>query len=114
MNQNEIKKYEGNYSDSGFWGKLAKFALKIGEPVVYDALLLFYLLKSPSCPVQQKALILGALGYLILPADLVPDVIPLLGFTDDAAAIATVIKVVKNNITPEIENQAREKLSEWF
>ena len=114
MNQNEIKKYEGNYSDSGFWGKLAKFALKIGEPVVYDALLLFYLLKSPSCPVQQKALILGALGYLILPADLVPDVIPLLGFTDDAAAIATVIKVVKNNITPEIENQARKKLSEWF
>ena len=114
MKQDEIKKYEGNYSDSGFWEKLAKFALKIGEPVVYDALLLFYLLKSPSCPVQQKALILGALGYLILPVDLVPDAIPLLGFTDDAGALAVVIKVVKNNITPEIENQAREKLSEWF
>ena len=114
MKQDEIKKYEGNYSDSGFWGKLAKFALKIGEPVVYNALLLFYLLKSPSCPVRQKALILGALGYLILPVDLVPDAIPLLGFTDDSGALATVIKVVKNNITPEIENQAREKLSEWF
>ena len=114
MKQDEIKKYEGNYSDSGFWGKLAKFALKIGEPVVYNALLLYYLLKSPYCPIQQKALILGALGYLILPLDLVPDVTPLLGFTDDAAALAAVIKVVKNNITPEIENQAREKLAEWF
>lgn len=113
MKQDEIKKYEGNYSDSDFWGKLSKFALKIGEPVVYNALLLFYLLKSPSCLVQQKGLILGALGYLILPVDLMPDFI-LLGFTDDAAALAAVIKVVKNNITPEIENQARKKLSEWF
>lgn len=113
MKQDEIKKYEGNYSDSGFWGKLAKFALKIGEPVVYNALLLFYLLKSPNCPVQQKALILGALGYLILPADLIPDFLPG-GFTDDAAAITKVIEVVINNITPEIENQAREKLAEWF
>ena len=49
-----------------------------------------------------------------MPIDLIPDVIPGLGFTDDAAALVTVIKVVKNNITPEIENQAREKLSEWF
>lgn len=114
MKQDEIKKYEGNYSDSGFWGKLAKFALKIGEPVVYNALLLFYLLKSPNCPVQQKTLILGALGYLILPVDLIPDAIPALGFTDDAATLVTIIKVVKNNITPEIENQAREKLAEWF
>ncbi|MBO7315922.1 MAG: DUF1232 domain-containing protein [Paludibacteraceae bacterium] len=114
MKQNEIKKYEGNYSDSGFWGKLAKFALKIGEPVVYNALLLFYLLKSPNCPVQQKTLILGALGYLIFPVDLIPDAILLLGFTDDAGALATVIKVVKNNITPEVENQAKEKLAEWF
>ena len=48
-----------------------------------------------------------------MPVDLIPDFI-LLGFTDDAAALAAVIKVVKNNITPEIENQAREKLSEWF
>ena len=113
MKQDEIKKYEGNYSDSGFWGKLAKFALKIGEPVVYNALLLFYLLKSQNCPVQQKALILGALGYLILPADLIPDFLPG-GFTDDVAAITKVIEVVINNITPEIENQAREKLAEWF
>lgn len=114
MNQNEIKKYERNYSDSGFWKKMAKFALKIGKPVVYDALLLYYLLKSPACPIQQKTLILGALGYLILPVDLIPDAIPVLGFTDDASALVAVIKVVKNNITPEIENQAREKLAEWF
>lgn len=49
-----------------------------------------------------------------MPIDLIPDVIPGLGFTDDAATLVTIIKVVKNNITPEIENQAREKLAEWF
>lgn len=114
MKQDEIKKYVMDYSGSDFWEKLAKFALKIGKPVVYNALLLYYLLKSPDCTIEQKTLILGALGYLILPIDLIPDVIPGLGFTDDAAALVTVIKVVKNNITPEIENQAREKLSEWF
>lgn len=57
---------------------------------------------------------MGALGYLILPIDLIPDVVPVLGLTDDAAAITLAYDTVKASITPEIERKAKEKLAQWF
>ena len=57
---------------------------------------------------------LGALGYFILPLDIIPDVILGLGFTDDLAALAWALFTLKKYITPEIERKARERLREWF
>ena len=113
-NVDELKEYETYYSDKSFWEKVGSVFAKAGENVVRPALLMYYVLKSGCVTARDKAIIIGALGYFILPVDLIPDIIPVLGFTDDASAIAIAYKAVKNNITPEIKQQAEEKLSEWF
>ena len=54
------------------------------------------------------------MGYFILPTDLILDIIPLAGYTDDMAAIMWAIHTVAKNITPEIKAKAKAKLGEWF
>ena len=65
-----IEKYQGNYSESGFWNKVKKVALKAGAKVIYVALILYYELADPNVSPKEKAIIIGALGYFILPLDL--------------------------------------------
>ncbi len=112
--EDNYSKFSKNYSDNQFWGKLKDAAAKAGARVVYCALVLYYVLKSPGTPTADRAKIIGALGYLILPLDLVPDWIPVVGFPDDLAALLWGVYSVSRNITPEIKEQARVKLSEWF
>ena len=106
--------YEKYYSEEGLMDKLKKFAKKAGIKTVYAALLLYYVLLSKDVPVKEKGLIIGALGYLILPVDLIPDFIPVAGFTDDLAALAYAIHAVRSYVSPEIEVQAKAKLKDWF
>lgn len=110
----DIVKYQGSYSENKFWKKLAKAAKWAGEKLVYAALILFYVLKSGTTSKADRAKILGALGYFILPMDLIPDWIPIAGYTDDLAALTWAVYAVAKNITPEVRRSAREKLSEWF
>ena len=74
-----IEQYRGNYSESGFWAKVKKVAKKAGVKVIYVALILYYELADPNVSPKEKAIIIGALGYFILPIDLIPDAIPVLG-----------------------------------
>lgn len=113
-NNHEIEKYEKHYSEKGLMNKLSRFAKTAGLKVAYAALLLYYVLRSNQVPPKQKALILGALGYLILPVDLIPDAIPALGFTDDFTALFYAIYNVRRWITDDIKQQAKTKLGEWF
>ena len=106
--------YRKEYSDNLFWEKLRKIATKAGIKLVYAALLLYYVLKSAGTPHKDRLKILGALGYLILPTDLIPDVIPMAGYADDLAALTWAIYSVAKNITPEVKIQAQEKLGQWF
>lgn len=107
----ETANYQKEYSDSKFWTKVKALAKKVSGEIVYNALLLYYVLKSPDVPYQQKLIVIGALGYLILPLDLIPDFIPVTGYADDLAALTAAITAVKANITPEIEAQAQDKLN---
>ena len=77
-------------------------------------LLLHYVLKSPNVSIEDKAKIYGALGYFILPIDLIPDYIPIVGYSDDVAALAYALHAVWKNVTPEIKQQAQQKLRSWF
>ncbi|MGM9748166.1 MAG: YkvA family protein [Candidatus Cryptobacteroides sp.] len=54
------------------------------------------------------------MGYFILPTDLIPDLIPVLGFTDDVAALTLAYKAIQASVTPEIDAKAKEKIAEWF
>ena len=114
MDEHEIQKYEKHYDDNAFWAKLQKFARKAGIKVSYAALLLYYVLKSPTTSTKDRAKIIGALGYFILPIDLIPDFIPVAGYTDDLAALVWGIYCVIKSITPDVKAQAAAKLHEWF
>lgn len=110
----EITSYGSNYSEPRLWRKIAQNFANIGKKTTWYVLILYYTLKSDEVSVKDKSIILGALGYLILPVDIIPDAIPLLGFTDDASAINMAYCAIKRNVTPEIENKASKKLSQWF
>lgn len=109
----EVEKYGTYYSDSKLWKKVERIAKKVGATVIRPVFLLYYLLHDKNVPVHHKAYIIGALGYFILPFDLIPEaVLSVVGFTDDIAVMAMVLRMVKESITPEIEAQADRKVSE--
>lgn len=113
-NPQQIEKYEKHYSEQGLSDKLAKVARRAGIKVVYLVLLLFYALRSDKISAKDRTIIFGALGYFILPLDILPDLIPLLGYTDDLSALAIAIGRVAMNIDDDVKARARTKLGEWF
>jgi uncharacterized membrane protein YkvA (DUF1232 family) len=110
----QLIKYQGNYSEDKFWKKLRKFASKAGAKAVYYALVLYYTLADPATPMKYKAVIAGALGYFILPLDILPDFLPFAGLADDWAALIAAVTYVFRAITPASKAQARDKLLAWF
>lgn len=104
----DLNKYVPHYNELSFIEKVKSSGTILGEAVMMPILRLFYILKYADIPLSKKTLIMGALGYFILPIDLIPDFIPaLLGFTDDLVVIAYVVKQVNQYTTPEIEARAR-------
>ena len=110
----KIKDFGKYFLPDKLWDKLKKYAKIIGKETVYYTLVLYYLIESNETSWLTKAYIAGALGYLIFPLDFIPDAVPIVGYSDDFAAIMMVFNQVKDSITPEIELTAREKLSDWF
>ena len=114
FNNINLDDYAQYFNDSKLWKKLKKVAQKAGRKAVYYVLVLYYISRDPAVPAGMKLKILGALGYFILPLDLIPDAILGLGFTDDLAALAWALFKLRKYVTPEIERKARERLREWF
>ncbi len=110
----EVVKYEEEYSEESFWSKLGYHALTIGRNLVDLALQLYYAMQDPDIPTWVKTVIMGALGYLILPLDAIPDLIPGAGYTDDLGAIVAAVGIAATYITPEVKAKAGAKLKEWF
>ena len=101
--------FERHYNEDGFWRKARHVAAQVGAKVLYPALQLYFMLQSKEVPAKAKTLIIGALGYLILPADLVPDFIPALGFTDDLTALMVALRTLNKHLTPDINARAKEQ-----
>lgn len=110
----DIEKYQAEYSEKGLWDKIKREAASAGEKIVYNALLLYYTAQSPQTPAKHKAAIYGALGYFILPTDIIPDILPGVGYTDDLTAILSVVALVSINLTEQVKEQAKTKLERWF
>ena len=109
----EVQKYGTYYSDNRFWKKVERVAKKVGATVLLPLFPLYYMLQDDKVSLQHKAYIVGALGYFILPIDLIPDgILPVIGFTDDIAVMTLVLKLVKDSITPEIKARANARVSE--
>lgn len=110
----DFMKYKDNYTSSGFIDKISHIAKRAGAKLVYVALVLYYTLQSDKVSLKDKAIIIGALGYLISPLDVIPDAIPIAGLGDDLAVLMYVLNHVKNNVHEEVKAKAHEKLSKWF
>lgn len=110
----ELEKGDKHYSDDKLWKKLTKFARKAGASVVYAVLLLYFTLQKPEVPKKTKAIIIGALGYFILPFDLIPDLAVGIGYTDDLGALGIALIQVAMYIDEDVKNEAKEKLKDWF
>ena len=95
-------------------GVLKKILLKAGRVIAKPALEGFELIMDNSTPPQVRISILGALTYLIVPVDLIPDFIPASGFSDDLVALTAVISLWQHHITPEMKFRAKCKLEKWF
>ena len=114
LTSEDLPQYQKNYSEDAFWKKLGRMASRAGAKVVYYALVLYYTLSDPATPAKYKAVIAGALGYFILPLDLLPDFLPFAGMADDWAALIAAVSYVVTAIKPENKERAREKLHAWF
>ena len=110
----DFMSYANKFSQSEFAEKIARIAKRAGAKLVYAALILYYTLQSDKVSKADKAIIIGALGYMISPLDVIPDAIPIAGLTDDLAVLLFVLKKVWTDIDPDIQTKAKEKLYKWF
>jgi uncharacterized membrane protein YkvA (DUF1232 family) len=92
-----------------FWQKVKRLAGRL--PFVEDLLTAYYCAFDQATPLQVKTALIGALAYFVLPFDIVPDMMPLLGFTDDAAILLTALRMVTAHVRPEHREAARRALA---
>jgi len=87
---------------------------KAGKKIVYAVLLLYYTLQKKNVPLKAKAIIVGALGYFITPIDVIPDLLPMVGYTDDFGALMMALATVYMYVDNVVKSKARNQLESWF
>lgn len=95
-----------------FWRKLKRLAVKL--PFAEDLLAAYYCAFDRQTPRHVQAALLGAIAYFVLPFDVVPDMLPILGFTDDAAVLATALRLVATHITDDHREAARRAIARGY
>ena len=109
----DFMSYSNKFTSGEFLEKISKIAKRAGAKLVYVSLILYYTLQSDKVSIKDKAIIVGALGYLISPLDVVPDAMPIIGLGDDLAVLLYVLNKV-GNVSEEIKEKAKAKLVKWF
>lgn len=114
INEKALLTYQDKFSKNNLLLKLQHYSRDIGLTVLYNVLQLWYVLQKPEVPAKNKAVIMGALGYLITPLDFIPDLTPILGYNDDAAAILFALYMVRQYVDDEVKAQAKARLAKIF
>lgn len=114
MDLPDLQNYKDKFSQQSFIEKIQRIAKRAGAKLVYVALILYYLMQSDKVSLKDKAVIIGALGYLISPLDVVPDAIPIAGLGDDLTVLLYALGKVWTSVDEEMKGKARGKLSKWF
>ena len=102
------------FSESRFFSKIGKVFKTAGIVVVYPALSLYYLLLDKEVPTSSKTIIIAALSYFIFPLDSIPDMTPIIGYSDDLGILYVSLSQLAKYLSPEILAKVREKIMEWF
>ena len=111
MNLQPFKKH---FNPQAFWRTLRQKAGRIGSKGVYSGLLLYYAYHRRETPFWAKSIVLGALGYLIAPIDALPDLTPVLGYTDDLGVLSFALVTIAGYINDEVKQKARNRFEKWF
>jgi uncharacterized membrane protein YkvA (DUF1232 family) len=91
--------------ERGFLPKIRKVAAKV--PFAADALSVWWCARDPETPTAAKGMMLAALAYFVLPTDALPDILPVIGFTDDAAVFAALMAILGRTLKPRHKEAAR-------
>ena len=105
-----IRTYGHAYEKTRLTDKLRSCLTLLGVEGLRNVLRLYYTLKKPDLPVRARAVILGALGYFILPVDALPDFLPIVGLTDDLGVLAAAAAAVIMYMDDEVKARADAKL----
>jgi len=106
--------FSAAYSDSNFWDKVKKYAKSAGQGVLEPALKMYYAALDVDTPAWAKATIMGSLGYFISPVDAIPDLVPVVGYSDDLGVLAAALGATAANIKDVHVAKARETLAQWL
>jgi uncharacterized membrane protein YkvA (DUF1232 family) len=109
MDQERFKRDEATVLRE-FWGKFQRLAAQI--PFAEDLLTAYYCAFDRATPGHVRFALIGALAYFISPLDLLPDLLPIMGLSDDAAVLAGALRLIWGNIQPEHRDAARLKLEQ--
>lgn len=101
-----IKNYAKYYNENELFKKVRKLSGSLGYNLLYYILLLYFLIADKTVPVKVRLAFVAALGYFILPTDIITDFLPVIGYTDDMALLTFVIGNATNYISPEIKEKA--------
>jgi uncharacterized membrane protein YkvA (DUF1232 family) len=93
---------------------LLRLLNRAGRIVAAPALECLELLRDPATPPRAKVTVLAALTYLFVPLDLIPDLLPVAGFSDDLVALTTLLGTCWRHRTPELQQRVRWRLDRWF
>ena len=108
------RKYPKYYAEETLFEKIRKYAQKAGIRAVFIVLLLYYAFKRKATPIWAKTTILGALGYFVSPIDVLPDITPFVGYSDDLGILMMALVTVAMFINEEVKLLAKSKLKAWF
>lgn len=114
MMKDRFNRFRRFFSENAFWKKLSRYAGQAGIKTVYAALLLYYAYGRKETPLWVKNIILGILGYFLAPIDAIPDLTPILGYTDDMGILGFGLVSLATYINDDVKVKARKRLKRWF
>jgi len=114
MEQIPENEFSKEYSEEKFWDKVKRYAIKAGKVVILKALTMYYTMQDKDTPLWAKSVIVGALGYFICPLDAIPDVTPVVGYSDDLGVLAAAMATVSVYIKSEHRQKAEDTWKGWF
>lgn len=103
-----------SFNENKLIRKITKVAKSAGLVIIYPAVILLYLFKDQKVPLASKSIIAAALAYFVFPADSIPDITPIIGYSDDLGILLVSLSHLIKYVTPEILKKAKTKLALWF
>jgi uncharacterized membrane protein YkvA (DUF1232 family) len=91
------------------WRKLKRAAARL--PFAEDLLAAYYCAFDRDTPAHVKVALIGALAYFVLPFEVIPRLLPLIGFTEEAAILGTALRLIARHIQPIHREAARAALA---